>query len=75
METGVQANRALKLRPCFLLLDEAVDLGWPEIFLRKKTFRHSYGICSNIGNIVCLGQTKYICGSSVCKFLAESWRN
>ena len=41
VETGVQTNRAVKLRPCLLLLDEAIDLGWPEIFLRKKTFRHS----------------------------------
>jgi len=44
VETGVQTNEALKLRPCCLLLYGVMDLQWPEFFLRKKTFIYSGGV-------------------------------
>lgn len=44
VETGVQTNEALKLRPCCLLPYGVTDLQWPEFFLRKKTFIYSDGV-------------------------------
>ena len=72
VETGVQTNEALKLRPCCLLLYGVMDLQWP--VLSEKENIHIFRWSFQILTISSRTNRIHLWVISL-QILAEGWRN